>query len=113
MNERLIPFAEFTVAAQADADGVGGTTYVPTAILFTHISHSLVFTGTPTAETIDIQDDGTDIDAARDVSTPGLATLTTPVRIASGSAIECDLNLTAGSTPKATGRIVLWGLVAE
>ena len=54
MKERLIKFADFYLSAQADADGVGGNTYVPTAILFTHISHDLTFTGTPTATTIDI-----------------------------------------------------------
>jgi len=113
MNERLIKIAEFYVSAQADADGVGGATYVPKAMLLTHVSHELTQTGTPTAATIDIQDDGTDIVTAQSVATPALATLTTPVRIASGSKIECDLNLAGGSTPKSTGRVVLWGLVSE
>lgn len=115
MNERLIKFADFFMSAQADADSVGGGTYVGAAVLFTHISHNLTFTGTPTATTVDIQDDGTDVTgaAAVDVSSDALTALTTPVRIASGSLIECDLNLAGGSTPKATGRVALWGLIGE
>lgn len=113
MNERLIKFADFYLSAQADADGVGGNTYVAADILLTHISHALTFTGTPTASTIDIQDDTVDIAAAQDVSTAGLIELSTPVRIADGSAVECDLNLSGGTTPKATGRVALWGLVSE
>jgi len=115
MNERLVKFADFylEVAGVEDADGVGGDTYVPEGILFTHISHSLTLTGTPTASSIDIQDDGSDIVAAEDISTPGLAELSTPVRIAAGSLIEMDLNLAGGSTPKAAGQVALWGLVSE
>lgn len=114
MNERLIAFAEFFLeAAQADADGVGGKTYVPAPMLFTHISHNLTMTGTPTLNTIDVQDDGTDINAALDISTAALYALATPVVIAAGSLMELDLNLAGGSTPKAAGKVVLWGSVNE
>ena len=115
MNERLVKFADFylEVAGVEDADGVGGKTYVPEGILYTHTSHSLTLAGTPTARTIDIQDDGTDVVAALDISTGALSALTTPVRIAAGSLIEMDLNLAGGSTPKAAGKVALWGLVSE
>jgi hypothetical protein len=117
MNERLIPFAQFHLDAdgtgETDADSVGGGTYVPEGMLLTKVSHSLTLTGTPTSATIDIQDDGTDIAAAIDVSTAGIETLSAPVRIAAGSHVECDLNLAGGTTPKARGRVVLWGYVSE
>ncbi len=115
MNERLVPFAEFylEVAGQADADGVGGKTYVPEGVLLTGISHSLSLTGTPTASTIDIQDDTADIVTGLDISTPAMYTLPTAVRIAADSVIELDLNLAGSTTPKAAGKVVLWGYVSE
>lgn len=114
MNERLIPFAMFQLDAQADADGIEPQ-YVPKSMLFTHISHGLTMTGTPTASTIDIQDDCSDISGAVavDVSSAALATLTTPKRIEAGSMVELDLNLAGGTSPKATGRVILWGYVSE
>lgn len=115
MNERLVAFAEFYLEAAgiADADGVGGDTYIPKPILFTHISHSLTLTGTPTGADIDIQDDASDIVTAMDISTAALYALATPVVIAAGSLMELDLNLAGGSTPKAAGKVVLWGSVNE
>ena len=115
MNERLIAFAEFYLeaAGQIDADGVGGNTYVPQPVLFTHISHDLTLTGTPTLATIDIQDDGTEAVAALSIATAALYPLPTPVVIASGSKLELDLNFAGGSTPKAAGKVVLWGKVNE
>jgi hypothetical protein len=113
MNERLIPVANFTLASQADADGVAGV-YVPEAMIITHLSAFLTIAGSPATATIDIQDDGTDVQAGIDVSSNGLTALTAPgYRVAADSVIEIDLNFTQGTTPTATGEIVIWGLVAE
>ena len=77
------------------------------------------FTGTPTACTIDIQDDGTDVIAAITASTalpPGtwksvhMGGTNAPVHIVAGSEVEVDLNLTAGSTPTAAFSVVIWYL---
>jgi len=111
MNERLVPLTA-TLAAQADADGVAGF-YVPDEFTILYVSHFLSFANSPTAETIDIQDDGDDIETDIDVSTNGITTLDTPLRVAAGSVIEIDLNLTGGSSPTATGQITLWGLAGE
>lgn len=115
MNERLIPFASFylEVAGVADADGVGGNTFVPEGMLLTGISHDLTLAGTPTASSIDIQDDGTDIETGLDISTGAMSEISPAVRIAAGSKMEMDLNLAGGSTPKAAGTVVLWGYVSE
>ena len=76
-------------------------------------------TGTPTATTIDIQDDGTDVIAAITASTaltPGswksvhMGGTNAPVHIVAGSEVEVDLNLTAGSTPTAAFSVVIWYL---
>jgi hypothetical protein len=115
MNERLIPFASFVLAAAGESAGsaVGGYEYVPKAMLLTHISNGLAITGTPSAATVDVQDDGVDIETARSVAAAALTTLTTPVRIAAGSKMSIDLNFTGGTSPKGAGKITLWGYVAE
>ncbi len=111
MNERLIPVASFYLNGQADADGVSGV-YVPADVVITDVSHFLTFAGGSTAATIDIQDDGTDVQAAISVDANGLTALTAPgYSIASGSVIEIDLNITGGTTPTATGEVVIWGFI--
>lgn len=114
MNERLVPIV-LAFQGEQDADGVMGLT-LPPDVGFTlkGVSHFLTFTGTPTTETIDIQDDGTDATgaAAIDVSTDGYTAIT-PVQFAGGSVIEVDLNLAGGTTPAATGEITLWGFLDE
>lgn len=114
MNERLIPLS-LAFQGEQDADGVMGLTLPPdVGYTLKGISHFLTFTGTPTSMTIDVQDDGTDITAATavDVETDGY-TAVTPSQIAAGSVIEVDLNLAGGSTPAATGEIILWGSIDE
>jgi hypothetical protein len=69
--------------------------------------------GSAATETIDVQDDGTDVVTAHDISANGVGELATPVRIAAGSVIEIDLNLVGGTSPTASGEIALWGYVAE
>lgn len=115
MNERLIPFASFVLdqAGESAGSAVGGYEYVPKPMLLTHISNGLTISGTPSASTIDVQDDASDIETARSIATAALVTLTTPVRIAAGSKMSVDLNFTGGTAPKAKGKITLWGYVAE
>jgi hypothetical protein len=113
MNERLIPVGSFYLDGQADADGVAGV-YVPEAMILTHVSAFVTLAGSPGTATIDIQVEGTDVQAAIDISSNGLTALTVPgYRVAAGEVVEIDLNLAEGTTPTATGEIVLWGLVAE
>ena len=115
MNERLVclPLA---FQGEQDADGVMGV-YIPDDVgfLLKGISHFVTFTGTPTSQTIDIQDDTVDLtDAiAIDISTNGYTELSTPAQIAGGSVIEVDLNLAGGSTTTATGEIGLWGFIDD
>ncbi len=107
----------FTNEAQGDADGVHEFYAV---IGLTILGASLcaeAFTGTPTAFTVDIQDDGTDVITALAASTAGTpgTWLTpcfggseTPQHIAAGSSVEVDVNLTAGSTPTADYTLALF-----
>lgn len=78
-----------------------------------------VFSGSPTAFTVDIQDDGTDVIAALTASTaltPGvwqsvhMGGTEAPVHIAAGSKVEVDMNLTGGSSPTAEFTLVIWYL---
>jgi len=78
------------------------------------------FTGTPTAFTIDIQDDGTDAIAAIAASTAGTVGTwrsenfngsNSPVTIAGGSTIDIDINFTGGSSPTADYTITIYTLM--
>jgi len=112
----------FTLEAQADADGV---IEFDVPVGMTILGASLcaeAFTGTPTAFTVDIQDDGTDVIAAITASTagtpgtwytPALGGSETPVKIAAGSDVEVDVNLTAGSSPTADFTLVLYVTLDE
>jgi hypothetical protein len=111
MNERLIPIS-LAFQGETDADGVMGA-YVPQDFRLIKVSHFVTATGTPTAITIDIQDDTADVETAMDISSAGITALTTPAEIAADSVIEIDLNTTGGTTPTATGEIVLWGYIGE
>lgn len=105
----------FHLVTQADADGVSGA-YVPKDFMLTGISvfaNATGITGTPTTATIDIQDDGTDIVTAQDVSSNGYTELTTPLYIAAESVIEIDLNFSGGSSPAFSGDIGLIGYWGE
>lgn len=105
--QELLHGIHFYLNDEADADGVCGC-YIPRDFTLDQVSTFVTHTGSPTAETIDIQDDGTDILAAHDISSNGIVDVTNATIVA-GSAIELDLNLSGGSTPKTTGEIVLWG----
>jgi hypothetical protein len=81
-----------------------------------------VFTGTPTAFDIDIQDDGADVITAITASTaltPGtwksvhMGGTEAPVVIAAGSEVEIDVNLTAGTTPTAKFDVAIWYLAGD
>lgn len=112
MNERLIPIASFYLDGASDADGVCGV-YVPQDVRITHVSSFVTITGGPSAATIDIQDDTVDTAIlAQSIATNGLHNVT-DVEVASGSVLELDLNLTGGTSPTATGEVVLWGYVGE
>jgi hypothetical protein len=106
MNERLA-IIPLRLTGQGDADGVAGI-YVPRDFLLTQVSVFVSIAGTPSAATIDIQDDGTDILTAQDITGNGLKNVT-GTNIAGGSVLEIDLNLTGGSTPTVTGDIALIG----
>ncbi len=112
----------FAAEAQADADGVHEFYAV---VGFTIWGASLcaeALTGSPTAFTVDVQDDGTDVITALAASTAGtpgtwltaaLGGSETPVSIAAGSSVEVDVNLTAGSTPTADYTLVLFVTLDE
>jgi len=90
---------------------------------FTYVYGSVCaqsFTGTPTAFTVDINDDGTAIDTitASTAGTPGTGAPTKAEQreatnqIAGDSVISLDFNFTGGSTPAANDvTILLWFLI--
>ena len=103
------------IDTQADADGVAGH-YVEKAFKLRKIgvfANATGITGSPTAATIDVQDDGTDIVAAHDISSNGITELSTPKYVAAGSLLEIDLNFTGGSSPAFSGNIILIGDLGE
>ena len=119
---RLVPMV-FTIEAQDDADGVIEFD-VPVGMTILGVSLCAeAFTGTPTAFTIDIQDDGTDTAisalAASTAGTPGtwytpaLGGTNAPVHIAAGSDVEVDVNLAGGSSPTADFTLVLYVTLDE
>jgi hypothetical protein len=114
MKERRICIAVFDFAAISSGNAAKGV-YVPDNVLLTHVSSFGADAGAPSVQTIDLQDDGTDITGATaiDLSANALNTLTTPASVAAGSVIEIDLNLSGGTTPTWTGQIALWGFVDE
>ena len=82
----------------------------------------LVFTGSPTGCTIDIQDDATDVITALTADTalvpgtwltPHFGGTETPVHIAAGSEVEVDLNLAGGSSPEASFTLVIYYLAGD
>jgi len=107
----------FTVEAQVAASGAIEFD-VPVGMTVLGVSLCAeAFTGTPTAFTVDIQDDATDVITAVTASTAGtpgtwytpcFGGTETPVRIAAGSDVEVDVNLTAGSTPTADFTLILY-----
>ena len=114
MKERRICIAVFDFAAIGNGNGAKGV-YVPDNVQLTAVSSFGADSGAPSVQTIDVQDDGSDITGATalDLATNALQTLTTPASIAAGSVIEIDLNLSGGTTPTWTGQIALWGFVDE
>jgi hypothetical protein len=109
----------FTIEGQDDADGViefealEGMTIVGVSLC------AEAFTGSPTAFTVDIQDDGSDVIAAVTASTAGtpgtwktphMGGTETPVEIAAGSSVEVDVNLADGSTPTADFTLLIYYL---
>ncbi len=119
MRELLVPLT-FTLEAQADADGVVefdapcGMTIVGVSLCAEAI------TGSPSAFTIDIQDDGSDVITALAASTAGtpgawytptFGGSETPVYVAAGSDVEIDVNFTGGSTPTADFTAIIWALL--
>lgn len=110
MNERLTPIS-FTLSSQAAANGAAGM-YVPAGMTITHVSVFATVTGSPSAATIDVQDDGTDIITAQDISANGITALT-PVSVAADSVVEIDVNFTGGTSPAVSGEITLWCLAGS
>jgi len=118
---RLVPMV-FTAEAQVAANGVHEFD-VPIGMTILGVSLCAeAFTGSPTAFTIDIQDDGSDVITAVTASTagtpgtwltPALGGAQTPVHIAAGSDVEIDVNLAEGSTPSADYTIVLYVTLDE
>ena len=111
MDERLESIGPFYLDDDADTHGVAGI-YIPKDFRAVWLSTFVTLSGTPTAADVDIQDDGVDAQAAIDISSNGLTTLT-PFEVAAGSVIEIDLNLAGGTSPKAIGELVLWGYTGE
>jgi hypothetical protein len=112
MNERLIGIPLY-LDSQADADGVAGF-YAPQAMVLSDVGVFATVAGSPSAATIDIQVEGTDVQAAIDITTDAIIALTAPgYRVEAGESVEIDLNLTDGTTPTVTGFITIWGYVSE
>jgi hypothetical protein len=107
----------FTAEAQADADGVFEFD-VPVGMSILGASLCAeAFTGTPTAFTVDIQDDGTDVISAVTASTAGtpgtwytqaLGGTEDVVRVAAGSDVEVDLNLDSDTADFTLILYVVW-----
>ena len=119
MAREVMRGLSFHVCALADVDSaidfkaLEGMTIVGVSLCAT------VFTGTPTAFDVDIQDDATDVITAITASTaltpgtwltPHMGGTQVPVYIAAGSEVEVDVNLTAGTTPTATFDLVIYYL---
>lgn len=112
----------FTGEAQLDADGVFEFD-TPVGLTIWGVSLCAeAFANTPSAFTIDIQDDGTDVISAVTASTagtpgtwytPALGGTETPVHIAAGSDVEVDVNLAGGSSPTADFTLVLYVTLDE
>lgn len=119
MANEVMRTISFQVPALADADGVVDFEALEAMTIVGVSLCATVFTGSPTAFTIDIQDDGTDAIAAITASTaltPGtwksvhMGGTNAPVYVAAGSEVEIDLNLTGGSSPTATFTVVIYYL---
>ena len=109
----------FEKAPLVDTDGVIAFEALEDMTIVGVSLEASVFTGSPTAFTVDIQDDGTDCIAAITASTaltpgtwktPHMGGTETPVHIVAGSEVEVDMNLTGGSSPTAEFTLVIWYL---
>lgn len=122
MANEVMRVLSFTVDAQDDADGVIEFEALED---MTVVGVSLCaegFTGTPTGFDVDLQDDGTDAItavAASTAGTPGtwktahVGGTEAPVRIAAGSAVEVDVNLSGGSSPTADFTLLIYYLAGS
>ena len=108
MSQQADPLV-FTLSSQADADGA--VVYTDRNNL-TIVGYSVGGTvgGAPSAATIDIQEGGTDVETALDISTYGYFDLDDPVLIDAQTAIDIDVNFTGGTSPTFTGNITLFTL---
>lgn len=98
---------------------------IPVGAKLVGLSGSLdAVTGSPSAVTIDVNDDGAGITGFTAVglgATAGVCTqvktthlggaVAVPAEIAAGSEIDIDVNITGGSTPTAGVTVVLWFLL--
>lgn len=122
MANEVMRALSFRVDPLADADSVLAFEALEAMTIVGVSFEPLVFTGTPTGCTIDIQDDGTDVIAAITANTaltPGtwksvmMGGTEAPVHIAAGSEVEVDLNLTGGSSPTASFCLVIYYLAGD
>lgn len=109
----------FTSEVQEDADGVH-LWQVPVGITIVGVSLCAeAFTGSPTGFNVDIQAGGTDVITAVAANTAGTVGTwwsthaggtNAPVAVAAKTTLEVDVNLVAGSTPKADYTLVIYAL---
>lgn len=128
MNERLIalPLIVKDGVGVVATDAVAGVK-VPFPCLLVGASVTLDFvSGSPTAVSVDINDDTTAITGFADIALGATAalgahiktvhmggTVAVPALIAADSVIGLDLKFTDGSTPKANITAILWILPSE
>ena len=109
----------FTGQAQQAANGVQ-LWQVPVGMTIVGVTLCAeAFTGTPTGFNVDIQAGGTDVITAVAANTAGtvgtwgsthVGGTNAPVAVAAKTALEVDVNFTAGSTPKADYTLVIYAL---
>jgi len=122
MSERLVAIG-LKVATQAAGNALA-TVKLPFKAMLVGMSGALdAVTGSPTAVTVDVNDDGaaitgftavalgTTAGAAETVKTTHLGGTVAPVEIAADSEVDVDVNISGGSSPTAGATVVLFLLV--
>jgi hypothetical protein len=119
MANEMMRVLSFTVEAQEDADGVIEFEALEDMTIVGVSLCAEAFTGSPTGFDVDIQDDGSDVIAAVEANTAGtpgtwksthMGGTNSPVRVAAGSSVEVDVNLSGGSSPTADFTLLVYYL---
>jgi hypothetical protein len=108
MNERRVRIARYFANQAAGTDLVGCVADVPLVLVGIDVAGSV--SGSPSAASIDVKDDGSEIVTGQSVLANGFTALG-PKMIAQNSVITFDVNFTGGSSPAFTGMLHLVALM--